>query len=543
MPDQKSSLGQPKLDRWVLGVSGVFFILFIMASLINIDLVSSILSSSLNWVTSTLGSVFAVIVFLNVLVCIYLIFSKLGSIRLGKLEKPEMSTFSWISILFCSAIAAGAVFYGPGEPLTFFSSVPPLYSDTVQNNTQEAAVVALQYSYLHWGFSAWCIYGIFVIATMVAVYHKGLPFKPSSAFYFLIGEKRVKGFWGKAIDIFSTIAVVGGVMASVGLLVIQLGYMLEEVYGIPDNSATKFIILFVIVATFTISCITGVFKGITKLSRWNVYLAIVLAAAIFLLGPSQFILDIMISSFGGYLQDFVKMSLYTDPVEKSGWLSWWSSFYWAWWIGWGPAIGLFFARVSRGRTIREILIAGLSISGVSLIFWFAILGGTGIWFDIKSGGEITKVLATNGMESALLSLLNYLPLSNVFIIAFLIAIVLFLVTTADSVALSASIVVTGSDEPSRWIRLFWGLVIGGIAAILLHIGGLSTLQTGAIITAPPIALMLLLLIVSIPRQLKQMVDEECKTGDEAERYEVVKAKESLTVDPLIAPVRRDNLHM
>lgn len=531
MPDQKNSLGQPKLDKWVLGVSGVFFILFIMASLLNIDLVSSILSSSLNWVTSTLGSVFAIIVFMNVLVCIYLIFSRLGSIRLGKLEKPEMSTFSWVSILFCSAIAAGAVFYGPGEPLTFFSSVPPLYSDTVENNTQEAAVVALQYSYLHWGFSAWCIYGIFVIATMVAVYHKGLPFKPSSAFYFLIGEKRVRGFWGKAIDVFSTIAVVGGVMASVGLLVMQLGYMLEAVYGIPNNSVTKFFILLVIVATFTVSCITGVFKGITKLSRWNVYLAIILAGAIFILGPSRFILDLMISSFGGYLQDFVKMSLFTDPVEKSGWLSWWSSFYWAWWIGWGPAIGLFFARVSRGRTIREILIAGLSISGISLMFWFSILGGTGIWFDIQSGGAITKVLKSDGMESALLSLLNYLPLSQLFIFGFLVAIVLFLVTTADSVALSASIVVTGTDEPNRWVRLFWGLVIGGIAAILLHIGGLSTLQTGAIITAPPIAIMLLFLILSVPKQLKQMYyDDEFKTS------------EAVTIEP--HPVHtKDNLQL
>jgi glycine betaine transporter len=528
MQDKKITLEQGKLDGWVIGISGFVFLLFILASLINIDMVSSALSSSLNWVTSTLGSVFSLIVFINVLVCLYLIFSKLGSIRLGKIDKPEMSTFSWVAILFCSAIAAGAVFYGPGEPLTYFSSVPPLYADTVKSHTQEAAVIALQYSYLHWGFSAWSIYGIFVIASMVAVYHKGLPFKPSSAFYFVLGEKRVRGFWGKAIDIFSTIGVVGGVIASVGLLVNQLTYMMDVMYHIPNNSTTKFLILLIIVSVFTVSCISGVFKGIAKLSRWNVYLALILAGAILLLGPTRFIVDLMISSFGGYLQDFVKMSLFTDAVNRTGWLSWWSSFYWAWWIGWGPALGLFFARVSRGRTIREILIAGLSISGVSLMLWFSVLGGSGIWFDLQTGGVITKVLQADGMESALLSLLQQFgPWSNILIINFLIAIVLFLVTTADSVALAASMIVSGSDNPNRWIRLFWGLVIGAIAGICLQIGGLSTLQTGAIVTAPPIALMLLLLIISVPKQLKQLYVEELKGIDEVKSSEEVKSNEDV----------------
>jgi glycine betaine transporter len=494
--------GTPRVDWVVVCISVAVFVAFIAAALVDLDAVGAGLSAALAWVSKVFGSFFSLIVFANVLLTGYLVLSKYGSVRLGG-DKPEMGFATWVSVMFCTAIGAGAVYFGPGEPLTHFSTLPPLYGD-VEPRSGEAAVVAMQYSYLHWGISAWAIYGTFAIATMVAAYHRGLPLRPSSAFFLLLGEKRVRGAWGKAIDVLSVLAVVGGVMASVGLLVVQLAYMLNVQYGVPNNALVQFSILAVSVAVFITSVVLGVERGIARLSQLNVAVALVLGVAVLFVGPTMFILNLTVQSFGGYMQDFVSMSLFTDPVDGTGWLSWWTVFYWAWWLGWGPIIGLFLARISRGRTVRQILLGAVTTSSIALALWFGILGGAGMGVDIATDGAITETLKADGMESALLSILNNLPMAKVLIPAFLAVLLLFLLTGADSIAMSAAIVSTGIDNPSRKIRAMWGLLIGAVAAILLQLGGLSSFQAAAIVTAPPIAFMLCGLMWSVPKQLRQL---------------------------------------
>ncbi|WP_139007346.1 BCCT family transporter [Arthrobacter crystallopoietes] len=491
------------IDHGPFWICIAFFLAFIIAALIDIDSVGAGLNAALQWVSMVFGPFFSLLVFANVLLIGYLVISRYGSVRLGG-DKPEMGFATWVSVMFCSAIAAGAVFFGPGEPLTHFSDVPPLYSQSVEARSGGAAVVAMQYSFLHWGISAWAIYGTFAIAIMVAAYHRGLPLRPSSGFYLLLGEKRVRGWWGKVIDIISVLAVVGGVMSSIGLLVIQLSYMLNVQYGVPNNMVVQFSILAFCVGVFMLSVVLGVERGIARLSRINVGLALVLGIALLIVGPTMFILNITVEGFGGYIQDFTKMSLFTDSVDQSGWLSFWTEYYWAWWLGWGPVVGLFLARISRGRTVRQILLGAVSTSSIALALWFGILGGTGMSVDISSGGAITKTLDADGMESALLSILNELPLSEILIPGFLVVLLLFLITTADSITLSAAIVSTGVENPPNSIRIIWGLVIGGTAAVLLQVGGVSTFQAAAIVTAPPIAFLLAGAMWSVPKQLNQV---------------------------------------
>jgi choline-glycine betaine transporter len=501
-----------------------------VAAVIDIDRVGSGLNAATQWVSAVFGPFFSLLVFANVLLIGYLIISRYGSVRLGG-DKPEMGFATWVSVMFCTAIAAGAVFFGPGEPLTHFNHVPPLYSQSVEARSGEAAVVAMQYSFLHWGISAWAmqysflhwgisawaIYGTFAIAIMVAAYHRGLPLRPSSGFYLLLGEKRVRGWWGKTIDIISVLAVVGGVMSSIGLLVIQLSYMLNVQYGVPNNMVVQFSILAFCVGVFMLSVVLGVERGIARLSRLNVGLALVLGIALLVVGPTMFILNITVEGFGGYIQDFTKMSLFTDSIAQSGWLSFWTDYYWAWWLGWGPVVGLFLARISRGRTVRQILLGAVSTSSIALALWFGILGGTGMSVDIASGGAITKTLDADGMESALLSILNELPLSEILIPGFLVVLLLFLITTADSITLSAAIVSTGVENPSNSVRIIWGLVIGCTAAVLLQVGGVSTFQAAAIVTAPPIAFLLAGAMWSVPKQLKQV-----RQAQSPDRYEPTK---------------------
>lgn len=499
-----ANVAMSNVDWVVVSISVGAFVAFILAALIDLDAVGQGVSSAMSWISDVFGSFFSLLVFANAVLVGYLVLSKYGRVQLGG-EKPQMHFVTWVSVMFCSAIAAGAVFFGPGEPLTHFSSPPPLFGD-VESRSGAAAVVAMQYSYLHWGLSAWAIYGTFALATMVGAYHRGLPLRPSSAFFSILGEHRVRGGWGKAIDIFSVLAVVGGVMPTIGLLVIQLSYMLNSEYGIPNTSVVQFTLLAIAIAVFVVSASLGIERGIARLSRINVALAVVLGLAILIVGPTLFIFNLTTAGIGGYVQDFVSMSLFTDAVESSGWLSSWSVYYWAWWIGWGPILGLFLARISRGRTVRQIILGALMTSSLALVIWFGVLGGAGINLDLASGGEITNVLEEAGMESALLSILNGLPISQILIPGFLVVLLLFLVTTADSITMSAAIVSTGLEDPKRWIRIMWGLVIGGVAGVLLHIGGLSTFQAAAIATAPPIALMMALVMWSVPGQLRGVVD-------------------------------------
>lgn len=501
-------------DRSVLVVSSGIIVVFVIIAFLNLGWAGTALEAMSSGVTKYLGSLLSLIVFANVLVVVFLILSKLGSIRLGG-DKPQMGLMTWVSLLFCTAIASGAVFFGTGEPLTHFTSPPPLYGD-VQSDSEQAQI-ALQYSFLHWGFSAWAIYGIFAILLMIAVYHHGLPLRPSSAFYFVLGKKGVRSPIGAIIDIVSILGMVIGLVAGVGSLVLQMGFMLDAGYGITNTLWSRMGILVITVIAFVTSVAFGLRRGLARVSRWNVIGAVALGVFIFLIGPKLFIINTAIAGFGGYIQDFAQMSLFTGSTQNVEWFSAWTSFYWAWWLAWGPLMGVFLARISRGRTVRGILLGAIGTAAGALMLWFGVLGGSGIYFDIQRDGALGEVLQEGGMESVLFAILReFSSVTDVLVPAFLIVIVLFAVTSADSVSYAASIASTGHEYPGRGIRVFWSLLIGAVAALLITLGGLPYFQAATIAISPPMAVMLVGCLFLVPLQLRSLLHStEAKLSMEA----------------------------
>jgi choline/carnitine/betaine transport len=431
------------------------------------------------------GIVLAFVVASIVLAC-----SKYGSIKLGNVDEPEMSTFRWIAIIMCTLLAGGGVFWSAAEPMYHFTSTPPLFQG-IESATKAAVAPALAQSYLHWGFLAWAILGtLSAVVLMYSHYHKGVDLKPRALLYPLFGEKIMHSWLGVAVDAASIIAVAAGTIGPIGFLGLQLSFSLQQLFGIPDVYLTQLCIIIGLVIIYTISAVSGLQKGIQILSRFNVFLTIALIAIILVLGPGGFIIDSFLTGFGTYIKEFPLLTLYRGD---QGWLGWWTVFFWGWFLGYGPMMAVFISRISRGRSIREIVMAVGVIAPIVTNFWFSVLGGSGIFYELANPGSVSKALSDAGLPAALLAIVQQLPLSFIMVPAFLVLIVIFLTTTGDSMALTISIAVTGEDDPPTGMRVFWAIMMGAVAAILLAIGkgGISALQSFIVVTAVPVGFILL----------------------------------------------------
>ncbi len=342
-------------------------------------------------------------------------------------------------------------------------TVPPIH-DGISAGTKEAVMPALAQSYMHWGFLAWTILGtISAVVMMYGHYHKDMPLKPRTLLYPIFGEKLRKSLLGTIIDAAAIIAVAAGTIGPIGFLGLQASYGLQELFGISDVFTTQLAIIVCVVAVSTISAVTGIDKGIQIISNLNVRLAIVLMAFILLFGPGGFIIDSFVSSFGFYVNEFIPMSTYRGDTS---WLGSWTIFFWGWFIGYGPMMAILVSRISRGRTIREIIVAIGIIAPIITTFWFTILGGSGVFYELMNPGSISDALSESGMPAAMIAITGQLPLSNIIGPAFLLLTILFVVTTGDSMAYSISMAVTGDGDPRISLRIFWSLIMGAVAAIL-----------------------------------------------------------------------------
>lgn len=509
------------VDRPIFIFSTGFFLLFILSAIININVLSNIMNVVVDFVSNTFGWFYLITVFVIFLLCMFVIFSKLGDVKLGKPEdKIEFSLFRWLAILFCTAIASGSVFYGPAEPLWHYSSPPPALGGSILAGSAQAAEYGVAYSYFHWGVSAWALYVIFALAIGYAHYNKGLPLRVSSAFYPILNEEQRNGWMGKAIDVLSIIAIIAGMTPAPGFLTKQLSFTMSSAFNMIQSQRFEFIILAIVVVMYTWSAYTGVFKGISWLSTFNVYLGWALLLAVFLVGPTAYILKLTVSALGHYIQNFFTMSLWSDPTgTNTGWMNTWTVFYWAWWLGFAPMTGLFLARISKGRTLREICIGGIFATSVGMFSWFSVLGGTGLYLDQTKNGVIVNALNEFGLPAALINILDNISIGNILMPFFLVLITVFLVTSVDSVTLAASMAISGDDEPPKYIRIIWAMIIASCIVILLTIGGglsgLEALQSITIITALPVCIISLTIAILVPimvtRDLKVKLKK--KTAD------------------------------
>ncbi len=488
--DSGEKNGLEGVDWAVFGWSGGIVLAFVVAALVNVDLVSEWVNTGFAFSCKYFGAYWQLLLLLTFLISIVLACTKYGSIKLGNSEAPEMSTFRWIAIIMCTLLAGGGVFWSAAEPMYHFTSTPPSFQG-IESSTAGAVAPALAQSYLHWGFLAWAILGtLSAVVLMYSHYHKGVELKPRALLYPLFGEKIMHNWLGTAVDAASIIAVAAGTIGPIGFLGLQVSFALEQLLGIPDVYTTQLLIIIGLVIIYTISAVSGLHKGIQILSRFNVLLTIALIAIILLVGPGGFIIDSFMTSFGTYIREFSVLTLYRGD---QGWLGWWTVFFWGWFLGYGPMMAVFISRISKGRSIREIVFAVGVIAPIVTNFWFSVLGGSGIFYELANPGSVSKALNDAGLPAALLAIVQQLPLSFILVPAFLLLIVLFLATTGDSMALTIAIAVSGQEDPPTSIRVFWAIMMGAVAAVLLAIGkgGISALQSFIVVTAVPVGFILL----------------------------------------------------
>ncbi|MBM7570646.1 BCCT family transporter [Aquibacillus albus] len=495
-------------DKTVFIISGGFLILFVILSMMNLSMVENWINQSFAVSAKFFGSYWEVLLLANFVIGIALAFSKYGKVRLGKMEKPENGYYRWVAMILCTLLASGGVFWAASEPMTHFLSIPPLFEDT--SGTLAGVEPALAQSFLHWGFLAWAILGtLATILLMYLHYNKGLPMKPRAFLYPVFGEKifHKKSVIGSIADIVSIIAVAAGTMGPLGFLGLQLGYGLHHVFGVPNNLTTNIIIVGLLIVIAAISVATGIDRGIQLLSRVNVGLTVLLAVCILILGPTLFILNKFVSGQGFHLQNMLTMALYQGD---QAWLGWWTVFFWGWFLGYAPLMAIFIARISRGRTIRELIIAVSIVAPLVTNFWFTVVGGTGIKAELATPGVISGPLNDGGMPAAVMAIMDQLPLGAVLAIGFLIVTLVFVATTVDSISYTVAVSLTGSDEPHKMIRVFWVVIFGLMSMMLLAIGenSIAAIQNSIVVTAVPVSILMLPTLWGAVQVAKKLAAEQ-----------------------------------
>jgi len=397
---------------------------------------------------------------------LYLVFSRFGKIRLGGPDdRPEFSYFSWFVMLFSAGMGTGLVFWGVAEPITHYID-PPLAGA----RTPEAAREAMRFTFFHWGLHPWAIY--IVIGLGIAYFHfrHKLPLAPRSLLYPLIGE-RMYGPIGHGVDILCTVGTLLGVATSLGLGAMQINTGIAEYFDVPFTTGVQVMIVATITGVATISVVSGIRAGIRRLSQLNLILAAILFAFVLLAGPTVYLLDTFVGTLGLYLQQLPKTSLWIDFTRESDWQANWTLFYWGWWISWAPFVGVFVARISRGRTVREFIVSVLIMPTCATFLWLSVFGGTGLHREIFGGGGLSSMVQNN-VALSLHAMLRDLPLPELTLALATLVIVIFFITSSDSGSLVDDMVTSGGHpDPPRAQRVFWAVSEGMVAATLLIVGG------------------------------------------------------------------------
>ncbi len=489
------------LDPVVFGCAAAVGIAFVVWGLVSTSSLGNASGRALDWVMTNTGWLFVLTSSGFVVFVVWLAMSKYGAIPLGRDdEEPEFRTSSWIAMMFSAGMGIGLMFYGVSEPLSHFVAPPP---GTGGEDT--AAQTAMATTMFHWTLHPWAIYAVVGLAIAYGVYRKGRVQLISAAFAPLLGE-RASGGAGKVIDMFAIFATLFGSATSLGLGALQISSGLEIVGDVgPLGNGALVVIITVLTVAFVLSAVSGVAKGIQWLSNINMVLAVGLAAFLFVVGPTVFILNLVPTSLGSYAQDLAMMAARTgaEGAATEEWLGGWTVFYWAWWLSWTPFVGMFIARISRGRTIRQFVTGVLLVPSVVSVLWFCILGGTAI--DLQRDG--TDIANAGGLEAQLFGTLDALPLATLATVVVMLLVAIFFVSGADAASIvMGSLSERGTTEPRRAVVVFWGVATGAVAAVMLLAGGedaLTGLQTITIVAALPFVVIMVGLAAALVRDLRQ----------------------------------------
>ncbi|QCY46006.1 MULTISPECIES: BCCT family transporter [Glutamicibacter] len=512
-------------DYWVFGIAGCLALAFIAWGFVSPEGLGAVAGKALDWVITNTGWLFVIAASVFAVFVIVLASKNFGRIPLGKDgEKPEFSTVSWISMMFATGMGIGLVFYGVGEPLFFYMSPPP---GTVEGQTDAALSTAMGTTLFHWTLYPWAMYAIVGLGMAYGSFRLGRPQLFSSMFSSIFGERAIHGWGGRTINILAILATLFGSACSLGLGALQIGGGIQAT-GVMENvgSGILVIIIAILTALFVASAVSGIERGIQWLSNTNMVLALVLALIVFIGGPTLFILNVIPNAIGAFIRDLPEMASRTAASTDgtmADWLSSWTVFYWAWWVSWTPFVGLFIARISRGRSIRQFVTGVLLVPSTVTLLWFAIFGGGAIGLQERAqrSGDSGQALASIvdgapdiNFDLVLFDLLEKLPVPGwvavVLMVVTVLLIAIFFVTGADSASIvMGALSERGAEHPTRKSVIFWGVAVGAVAAVMLLAGGdhpaaaLNGLKNITIVSALPFVLVMLLLCVAIWKDLSR----------------------------------------
>lgn len=500
--EQEAYTGSRGMDWVVFGITAVIAVAFLAWGFVSTKSLATASGSALTWVMDNTGWLFVLTASGFVVFVLWLALGRYGNIPLGRDdEEPEFNGVSWVAMMFSAGMGIGLMFFGVAEPLTHFATPPP---GTGPDGDTDAVQSAMATTLFHWTLHPWAIYAVVGLAIAYGVYRKGRLQLVSAAFEPLLGA-RANGPLGKVIDMLAIFATLFGSAASLGLGALQIRSGLQIVAGIGETGNTVLIVIITgLTVAFVLSAVSGVARGIQWLSNINMVLALLLALFIFVVGPTVFILNLLPTSIGSYVADLPMMSARTgaEGADVDTWLQSWTIFYWAWWISWTPFVGMFIARISRGRTIRQFVTGVLLVPSLVSLVWFCILGGAAI--DTQKGG--VDLAGEGSNEAQLFTLLEQYPIATVASVLVMVLVAIFFVSGADAASIvMGSLSERGTIKPTRGVVIFWGVTTGAVAAVMLLVGGadaLNGLQTITIIAALPFVLVMVGLAVALVKDLR-----------------------------------------
>ena len=481
----------------VFFISAGLILVFVLLSALFPERAGSAFDALQTKIVHDFGWFYILAVALFLIFVIFLMLSRYGDVKLGPDDsEPEYSYLSWFAMLFSAGMGIGLLFFGVAEPIQHYARPP-----VGEGSTIESARQAMVLTFFHWGVHAWAIYIVVGLALAYFAFRRGLPLTLRSSLFPLIG-KRIHGPIGHAIDIFAVLGTMFGVATSLGFGVLQVNAGFAHLFGMPVNTTVQVILIAVITGMATLSAGTGLDKGVKRLSELNIILAIALLVFVLFAGSTVFLLQAYVQNIGAYLGDVVQRTFRMYAYEPNAWLGDWTLFYWGWWISWSPFVGMFIARISRGRTIREFVTGVLLVPVLFTCLWMTVFGNTAIAIDLGGTAPIVQTVADN-MPVALFEVLEQLPFSVIASGIATLLVITFFVTSADSGALVMDMITSGAaPNPPVWQRIFWAVCAGIVAAVLLLAGGLQALQTAALASALPFAVVMLFICYGLLRALQ-----------------------------------------
>ncbi len=477
-----------------------------------VGLAPETLNAVRDWITANLGWFMIFTIAFLVLFCLWLAIGKTGNVRLGPDDSaPDFSYLTWFAMLFSAGMGIGLIFWGVAEPIMHFAEGPQM------DSAEETAREAMLLTFHHWGLGAWAVYAVLGLSLAYFGFRHNLPMTVRSALYPLIG-KRIHGFWGNLVDILAIFGTMFGIATSLGLGVNQIAAGLERVFDIPGGTVTQIVLIAIITLMATISVVSGLDKGIRRLSEININLAALLLLFVIIVGPTLALLTAYFDNIGTYVSNFFSVlfwgGTYDNPElwtaetaqgwygDAQGWLSGWTIFYWAWWISWAPFVGMFIARISRGRTIREFILGVLLVPSAVSFLWFTVMGNTALDLQLTGAADVVDPILNEGEGVAMFVMLEQFPAATFTSILVILVVTLFFVTSSDSGSFVIDMIASGGSlDPPKAMRVFWATSEGVVAAVLLGAGGLGALQAASIATGLPFAIVLLVVAFGLARGL------------------------------------------